>query len=476
MTIQLDSDLIKGFSESFLKKRFDGNLPTPPFHSELWGDFCSDQPNVAWAAPRGTAKTTAITHTATLASVLFRQASFVLLVSDTEGQVVRFLGDIKSELENNTQLRQTFGVVNFVKSTEVEIIVQMADGHQFCIVARGAEQKVRGIKWNMKRPDLIVVDDLENDEQVMSPNRREKLRHWFLNSLLPCGSDNRKIRMVGTILHMDSILERVLNDSSWFTRRYEAHNDDFSVLLWPQKLSKEKLLSIRQTYISQGNPSGYYQEYRNRPIDPSSAYFNKSDLIHAERPEYLEMYAAVDFAITKKTKSDFTVIVVAGMDRDGVLHVVDVRRGRWDGLEIIENLFWVHEKYEPGLFIAEQGQIRHTLDSFLNVEMRKRNKYINLVAVTPKVDKEQRAKPLQARLRGGGIRFDVQSEWFADLQDELLSFPRGSHDDMVDALAYIALSLESMPDARSKTEIDDESFEEEYAMGGFEGISSITGY
>jgi predicted phage terminase large subunit-like protein len=164
------------------------------------------------------------------------------------------------------------------------------------------------------------------------------------------------------------------------------------------------------------------------------------------------------------------------MDDEGLLHIVDIRRGRWDGFEIIENMFWVQEKYSPNLFIAEKGQIKHTLDAFLNAEMVKRGQYINLHAVTPKVDKEQRAKPLQARMRAGGVRFDTEKRWYASLLDEMLVFPRGQHDDQVDALAYIGLALDKVTLAPTKEELEDEEYEREFGSQLFEGQSMYTGY
>jgi predicted phage terminase large subunit-like protein len=164
------------------------------------------------------------------------------------------------------------------------------------------------------------------------------------------------------------------------------------------------------------------------------------------------------------------------MDDEGLLHIVDIRRGRWDGFEIIENMFWVQEKYSPNLFIAEKGQIKHTLDAFLNAEMVKRGQYINLHAVTPKVDKEQRAKPLQARMRAGGVRFDKEKNWYPSLVDEMLVFPRGQHDDQVDALAYIGLALDKVTLAPTKEEIEDEEYQQEYGTSLFEGQGHFTGY
>jgi len=472
----LDAELIEGFVRVFLAPRMDAVKAIPEFHRILWSKFCNDNSRVVVAAPRGTAKTTAVTFSCTLASALFRDRDFILLVSKTEGQVVRFLANIKAELLTNEELKSQFRVSKFVKDTESEIIVQMEDGHQFCIMCKGSEQEVRGLQWNGKRPNMIIIDDAEGAEQVMNPQRREKFRNWLFNDLLPCGSEYCKVRMVGTVLHMDSALERLLKDNLWDSERFAAHNEDFSEILWPEKLNMEKLLEIRQSYINQGNPDGYSQEYLNKPIDAENAYFHKDDFIHADTPDYLEYYAAIDFAITKKTKSDYTVISVAGVDQEGLLHIVDIRRGRWDGFEIIENMFWIQTKYKPNLFIAEKGQIKHTLDAFLNAEMVKRSQYINLHAVTPKVDKEQRAKPLQARMRSGGVRFNKEHGYYGNLVDEMLVFPRGQHDDQVDSLAYIGLALDKVVHAPSQEEMEDEEYQEKFSDDLWQGQGMYTGY
>ena len=108
--------------------------------------------------------------------------------------------------------------------------------------------------------------------------------------------------------------------------------------------------------------------------------------------------------------------------------------------------------------------------------MVKRGMYINLHAVTPKVDKEQRAKPLQARMRAGGVRFNKDKNWYAGLIDEMLVFPRGQHDDQVDALAYIGLALDKVTLAPTQEERDDEEYDKEYGGQLFEGQSQWTGY
>src|ERR1700740_1299369 len=100
----LTSDVIEGFCGSLLAPGFDQPTKSPDFHKEMWKMYCSSFPRVAVAAPRGHAKSTAGTVAYGLACLLFREARFLVIVSDTEAQAVMFLKAMVQELQNNEQL------------------------------------------------------------------------------------------------------------------------------------------------------------------------------------------------------------------------------------------------------------------------------------------------------------------------------------------------------------------------------------
>ena len=449
------------------------------------------------------AKSTAVTHAFTLACALFKMRSHILLVSDTEAQAINFLGDIKRELLDNEDLIQVFGVKRLIRDREAEIICEFHTGEQFRIIAKGSEQKLRGLKWRNKRPDMVVCDDLENDDIVMNEERRDKFRRWFYNALLPCGSKDCIYRVVGTILHMDSLLNRLIStpedkslkvqviekglrqyltgDIIWQCVRYKAHNEDFSLILWPEQFSEERLRRIRQDYINQGFPEGYSQEYLNYPIDESNAYFRKQDFlgIH-DKEEHIEYYAAGDLAISERDGRAYTVFVVAGLNSRNRLKVCDVVRFRGDALDIIDTIFTVHIRYKPEIFFLEQENIARTLGPILNKEMEERGMYPRIEPMTASQDKIKRARALQARMRAGMVEFDREAEWFPTLQEEMLQFPRGAYMDQVDALAWIALGLDKLFEAPTKKEFEERLIEEEFEafdeFDYFGGMSGITGY
>jgi predicted phage terminase large subunit-like protein len=482
----VNSVTIEGFTRGSLAIRYDNPKPIPPLHREMWQLCCSDHPKVAIAAPRGHAKSTAITHAYLLSMMLFKVKEFALLVSDTEGQAIEFLSDIKVELEDNEALKQTFGIDKLLKATETNVVCRMKDGHMFRIQAKGSEQKVRGIKWRGKRPDLIVCDDLENDEIVMNPERREKFRRWFMNALVPCGSDTCWIRVVGTILHLDSMLNRLLEDDTWESRIYEAEDGQFKNILWPEQFPGDRLRRIYESYVAQGDPEGYAQEYRNKPVAIENAFFNPDYFFDFDREgdqvflPNLEYFAAADFAISEKEKADYTAIIVGGMSPDGILHIVDVKKGRWDSERIIEELIATQKMYKPNCFTFETEKIDKAIGPFLNKAMQKERTYLNIIKMTPSKSKTMRASSIRAMHKSGSIRYDKKASWYPDFSSELLmvaeSGPRGRHDDMFDAFAYLGLTVDQYWDAQSAEEIEDEEWDDMYEMYHDMGRSAVTGY
>ena len=462
----LDSPTIYGFVGSCLINRFDEPAPIPEFHKELWKMCTSDEERIAIAAPRGHSKSTSITLSYLLASLLFRERDYAVIVSDTEKQAVQFLGDLKTEIVENEDVKALFGTMELVKDSETVAIIKMDDGYQFRVDAKGSEQKLRGLKWRNKRPNLIICDDLENDEIVMNKDRREKFRNWFFKALIPAMSDSGKIVVVGTILHLDSVLERLLNDPHWYTARYRAHNEDFSEILWPERFNRKRLERIRSNYISQGMPEGYSQEYLNYPIDDSNAYFRRDDFrffntddVDLERLSY---YSAVDFAISSDERADFTVIVTVGVDEHNNMYIVDVNRGRWDAKEIIDRMIDTQAKWQPNLFAAESGMISKSLGPFLKEKMMETGIFINIKDMIATKDKETRARGVQARVRQGTVYFLGNANWYPDFEQELLRFPRDIHDDQVDAFAWIGLMLDNITVGMTKKEYDDEQWEDEF--------------
>ena len=179
----------------------------------------------------------------------------MVIVSATEDLAKEHLGDVAKELRENEDLIADFGLKALTTDSKTDIVMRCDDGHEFRILAKGSGQKMRGIKWNGKRPGLFICDDLEEDEQVESLDRRQKFRRWFFRAMMPARRRGGKIRFHGTILDEDALLARVMKSSAWLTKKFKAHAgfDDFSEILWPEQFPEERLRRIRQAFIDDGD-------------------------------------------------------------------------------------------------------------------------------------------------------------------------------------------------------------------------------
>jgi len=487
---RLDAALVEGFQRHYLLEKFDGSVAVAPFHRIMWDEACDeDRRRCAWAAPRNHAKSTAVTFTFGLAAICFRVRDHIMIVSDSYDQAVHQLKEIKNEFFDNEELRQDFKFRSFLKDTEAEIILEFMDGYQVRVLARGSEQRLRGLKWRSKRPNLILGDDLEFDEIVQNPERLGKFRDWFFKQLLPAGSKDCLFRIVGTILAFNSLLSDLMKDSMWTTHLWRAHEafDDFSNILWPERWPEKDLREERQTFVNQGKADGYSQEYLNEPIAEGNSFFEKDDLLDIPFQFYRDwetnpgkrpvvFYASIDLAVSTRTHADRSVINVATIDADRYLDIVDVRKDRWAPKDLVDQIFEVDEAYEVDTWFIESGTILKAIGPYLDEEMARRNRFLNLHLMVPSKDKITRAKSIQARIKAKRVRFDKSADWWPGVEQEMLQFPRGAHDDFVDTMSQYGLALDEIITPPTEDEVDEEEYATEVAMGNQQGRSKVTGY
>lgn len=485
---RLTAEIIEGFAGVYLSPRYDQAQPTPDFHRECWTRYCSDAPACATAAPRNHAKSTALTHDYTLATVLFRDQDYVIIVGSSEEMAVEHLGDIANELRENEELRKAFLIKDFVTDQKTDIIVECTDGYQFRIIARGAEQKIRGRKWKGKRPGLIVFDDIEDDEQVESKDRRRKFRRWFFRACKQSLRDGGKIRGHGTILNEDSLLMHLMKNRTWASKLYKAHRSfsEFTDILWEEKFPVERLRGIRQEFIDEGDSAGYSQEYLNDPRDNDEAFLRKDDFLPMEDEDYevWKIYGVgVDFAVSKEDTANRTCFIIGGKDITNKLHHVDCRVGRWNSPRIIEEFFSVEARWSPDAFWVEDGVIWKTIYPILQAEMQLRDTWLNCVPLPSTKDKKVRGRALQKRHRSGGCRYDKRAAWYPEYEYELLQFTGDSEallDDQFDASTELARGMQEykVEQDESDTLTDEElAFQkqsEEFRKQS--GRSAVTGY
>ena len=483
--VTLTAELVEAFAGTFLSPLYDNPQPTPDLHRECWGLYCSGAELAAIAAPREHAKSTALTHDYGLACALFREEDYIIIVSATEDLAINHLADIAKELRENEDLIREFGIEKLTVDAKTDIIVRFKDGHECRFIAKGSGQKMRGLKWNGKRPGLILCDDLEEDEQVENIDRRSKFRRWFYRALMPCRRRGGKVRVHGTILHEDAMLARLMKSGVWQTKLFKAHAgfDDFTDILWPEQFPVERLLRIRQSFIDDGDASGYSQEYLNDPFDNSEAYLRREDFLpmtdeDEDAPKLIVV--GCDFAVSKADRANRSSFTVGGKCQRNLLHILDEHVGRWDTLEWIEVMFQIQAQWNPDVFFVEDGVIWKSISPTLYKEMQLRDRWLNCHPINPTRDKATRGRPFQKRMRAHGMRFNKSAPWYPAYEAELLRFTGMSDavlDDQFDSTAILAKGIEHM----AEVEEDDFYSEDEWDILAHDprkttGRSAVTGY
>jgi len=184
--------------------------------------------------------------------------------------------------------------------------------------------------------------------------------------------------------------------------------------------------------------------YQQNPVPDEGMYFRKEFFRYQATmptPTHLRIYTAWDFAIGEKQQNDWTVGATILQDENDTLYVLEIFRMKGDSFQIIEAILDVAQRWgtisQTGYLIgAEDGQIWRAIEPMFKKRCSERKQYPAYEVLRPLSDKVARARPLQGRMQQGRVIFLEGAAWLAQAEQELLRFPAGTHDDVVDALAW----------------------------------------
>lgn len=275
-------DLLE-FIDRYLPQHIRGDKAE--FHREI-AELLDEHQRVAVAAPRGHAKSTLMTLAYVLRQAAYKRSSFILIVSDTANQAADHVGNVQKELLENELLLADFPHLAMPELAEYKNKKVRRRATDFItsggvrFASKGAGGGLRGLREGAQRPDLILVDDLENDKLVETVRQREKLKNWFQKSLSNLfGADGGQLVVVGTILHRESLLAWLLSPAGpdvYVKRLYRALTDDQA--LWPAAWSVKKL----KEKLDEIKSRAFATEYLNDPAADDAVLF-KSEWIDAHR-------------------------------------------------------------------------------------------------------------------------------------------------------------------------------------------------
>lgn len=419
--------------------------------------------NEAVGAPRGEGKSTQVTQLFTLWCIVTGRKHYCVIVMDSIDQAYPMLEAIKAELEFNPRLKTDFAdVCGQGRVWQAGTIVTAND---IKVQVAGSGKKLRGLRHGPYRPDLTILDDIENDEQVRNPEQRDKLNAWLTKTVLPLGGVGQKydVIYIGTILHYDSVLNRTLNNPFWKGIKFKA------MLKWPDRMdlwdrweelyrnegelvadafyqtnkaemergaetswAARGVLALMKIRARDGH-AAFDSEYQNDPVSGEDAPFAQSMQFWAELPADLVYFGALDSSLGKAGASrDPSAIIVGGYQRSsGKLFIVEAQiKKRLPDL-IIEDVIRLHAQYKCKLWFVETVQFQEFLKDELVKRSAAKGIPVPARAVKPIADKLLRIETLQPHMANGLILLHANQQ---TLIQQFRHFPKADHDDGPDAV------------------------------------------
>lgn len=424
---------------------------TPMFHYALVDALAGDNKEQIVESFRGSAKSTTVTCDLPLYLAMFGKAewfegdiNYALIVSETSTQAEDLVKEIMFTYDESEALQAAMEVT---KSNRNELEFKIGDRY-FNIVAKGAGQSMRGIKRRGNRPQVILVDDLEDDEAVLNKESRRKLKNWFFKVLLPARDPNfYKIFFVGTPLHDDSLLANLMNDSSWCPVKFPIM-DENDVPAWNDRFSKTWITTEMEKFRRQGMGKAFYQEYMLQVVDDEDAVFKKENFTYYEQGDIakflptMNVFTSVDLAISKEEHADYTVISTIAVNSDNHWFVLNQDVSKSSVSEIINRLFGQISKYRPQVLILETVAFQLAFKGMVEEEMLRRNSFVR-IETTKKMKKEIKIQSMQPRYNQQSVHHPKGDlAWVKDLEEQLVMFrPEGAltkHDDQIDGLSFFS--------------------------------------
>lgn len=438
----------------------DRRHPNAEIHLDIQ-DALINTKRAAFKAPRSYAKTTK----AVVEFLIFLACEYpaikagkypdifphnrVKLLSCAGAKAEEICLDVKTELETNPQIIADYGNLAG-KAVWTNRHFKTRDGFEVSASGRGAQ--IRGF-----RPTLLICDDLDDDEEVLSDERLEKAFSWWDKAVTnTIDEDDYQVFVIGTTLEEVSLLTYIANKPGWEVHRYQAYEGGIMAPgyeTWPSKWPHEKLQRRKEEighrafmseFMNEPQPgeAPLFERHWFRPYSPDDAAFQ----VLLEKTMYTMV--CCDPAISKRDGADFTANVTISVTFDEVpriyLRTGGVKRGHWSLNRTVTEIWNLYDKFfanEVGIEkVAYQEALCDEMQRFM--EQNRRNMTVD--AMVPDGDKERRANSVSSYVERGLVYFDPNDPLHIRLIDECVLFKPGKLNikkDLMDAFVYCLIKV-----------------------------------
>lgn len=422
---------------------------------------------LAQAAPRGEAKSTYLTVLFNLYCVILELKWYSIIIMETNEQSAEKLAQIKAELIANPRLNADFPSATGQGSTWAMNEIITANNRK--IVAGGIKMK-RGRNHGHHRPDLLLLDDLENDENVKSKAFRDKLEDWLKKTAFKYGPPDGSMDILycGTLLHYDSVLNRFMKKPTWKKRtkifkaiiewplrmdlwetweeillnqgedeafayysQRKAVMNDGAVVSWPAVRPLYQLMLERSE-----DHEAFESEFQNTPGNAQDQPFKDIRFwVHAD-PKWV-FYGACDPALGKNKKACPAAALVGGINvhaKRPTLNVIEAKIARMTPTVTMHKIIELQQEYQCLVWGVEsvgfQDFMRTELIN-LGQELRCPVPARAIMPTGPMADKDLRIMSLEPHVNNGLI---LLHRSLTNLTEQLRYYPEAAYKDGPDAL------------------------------------------
>lgn len=367
-----------------------------------------------------------------------RQFHTLVLVSKSEDSADRLLADLQAELEFNQRYINDFGE-QMKEGNWAEGEFTTLDGYYFTSIGRG--QSPRGLKNKSRRPDYIIIDDIDDDEMVRNEQRVSKATEWVLSALFGAMEAGRgRFIMVGNRIAKNSVLSKIIE-------RPGVHHTKVNILdrdgkpTWKENYTAAEVAKMRQMM----GERNFQKEYMNNPTTEGSV-FRAKDIRYGKMlqlKEYRQLICYTDPSFKNSATADYKATMLVGKTPDGHFHLI---KAYADQTSVSQMIAWHYDVMDyvdgkvPVLYFMESNFMQDLmLDEFKKVGNTVGHHVPIRGDARKKGDKFARIEAMQPLFERGLVVFNEKeknSPGMQVLEEQLLMFEKGgrAHDDAPDAL------------------------------------------
>lgn len=461
-------EAVAGRGEIIERLRFDGEFfiefflaeeltsPVPQFHCEIWDLLTSTaMQRVLLAIPRDHAKTT-LSKLCVVWYFLFTNHRFCAYLSNTNAIAKNACKDIMNYMKTDN-FKSVFGEIKITKESEQDSLwmfeLTMPNGRvKKCILrAIGAGQQMRGINIDNQRPDMAVVDDVEDNENTDSPILQKKLDRWIFGPFIKALARRKKIIWLGNMLQKTSLLARLSQMPKWNPVVFGClvqTPDGTLTPLWPERWPLEELMEDFQEYVTLDLVESWLCEMMNMPGFTKNG-FNADSIRYQPVPAPDEVRAAflcLDPAFGEAATNDDSSITVHVIPHSGPTMVVEHSTGKMSEEVLLEEMLRLAFKWGAWVWGIEAIAAQRVLITLFRVLLMSKRLNHN-VEMVPLMS--GRGDPKIARIKGWMATMKAGEyavyEGAVEIFNQAMAYnmkKSSNKDDLLDSCAYGPQMLE----------------------------------